>query len=112
MKKLINILVLLVGVVFCAAAQDTVEVKGVVKDEKGAKIEKATVIIKDIVNAEETPVKADEKGEYAFPIKEGKYVFKFQAPGFATKTVIAEIVGNTIIDMDLVKIQNSKTSRL
>lgn len=112
MKKWIYLIMVCMMTAFTAAAQQSVEVKGVVKDEKGTKIENATVIVKDVVQAKETPTKADKTGAYSIPVKEGKYVFKFQAPGYATKTVIAEIKGNTIIDMDLEKIQNSKTSRL
>lgn len=112
MKKLINTFILVLGLVFCVSAQQKFEVKGTVKSDKDIVIENATVILKDIANAEETTVTADKDGAYTIPVREGKYVVKFTAPGYAPKTAIVQVIGNTVLDMALVKIQNSKTSRL
>lgn len=54
MKKWIYVIMVCMMTAFTVAAQQSVEVKGVVKDEKGTKIENATVIVKDVVQAKET----------------------------------------------------------
>lgn len=65
MKKWIYVIMVCMMTAFAAAAQQSVEVKGVVKDEKGTKIENATVIVKDVVQAKEIPTKADNTGHTA-----------------------------------------------
>ena len=112
MKKFISTLALVFGVLFFVHAQEKVDIKGTVKGENGIKIENATITIKDMSTKIQTPIKSDKNGDYTTSIEVGKYVLKFSAPGYATKTVLTEVVGNTVMDMDLVKIQNSKTSKL
>lgn len=108
MKKIAGILVLLFCFLSSIFAQEQVKLKGKVTDEGNKSIKNITISIK----GKDDPVKTDEEGKYMTMIQEGKYVVKFSAPGYATKTVIIEVVDNTELDIQLEKIQNSKSSRL
>lgn len=106
MKKLVS----LIAFCFCSVllfAQGNVDVKGKVTDENGKAIANVEVVVKNTTQT----VKTNDQGEYTVSLPEGKYVFKFTRLSYGTKTVLAQVVSNTELDVALEKIQNSKTSR-
>lgn len=108
MKKITVVIAFLVCLISSAFAQESVELKGKVTDENNKSIKNITVTIK----GKDETVQTNDAGTYYTSIKEGQQVIKFSAPGYASKTVIIEIVDDTELDIQLEKIQNSKSSRL
>lgn len=108
MKKITVVIAFLVCLISSVFAQESVELKGKVTDENNKSIKNITVTIK----GKGETVQINDSGIYHTVIQEGKQVIKFSAPGYASKTVIIEIVDDTELDIQLEKIQNSKSSRL
>ncbi len=108
MKKITVVIAFLVCLISSVFAQEPVELKGKVTDENNKSIKNITVTIK----GKDETVQTNDTGIYHTVIQEGKQVIKFSAPGYASKTVIIEIVDDTELDIQLEKIQNSKSSRL
>lgn len=108
MKKITVVIAFLVCLISSVFAQESVELKGKVTDENNKSIKNITVTIK----GKDETIQTNDTGTYHTAIQEGKQVIKFSAPGYASKTVIIEIVDDTELDIQLEKIQNSKSSRL
>lgn len=108
MKKITVVIAFLICLISSVFAQESVELKGKVTDENNKSIKNITVTIK----GKGETVQTNDSGIYRTVIQEGKQVIKFSAPGYASKTVIIEIVDDTELDIQLEKIQNSKSSRL
>ncbi|ERJ61097.1 carboxypeptidase-like regulatory domain-containing protein [Sphingobacterium paucimobilis] len=108
MKKAASILSFLFCLVGSLFAQEQLELQGKVTDGNNGSIKNITITIK----GKEETIQTNDVGSYRTTIPEGKQVVKFSAPGYASKTIIIEVVDNTQLDVQLDKIQNSKSSRL
>lgn len=89
------------------SAEQAVEVKGMVKGDDGKALADAELFIK----GEASPIKTDSNGEFSVNLPKGTYIIKVVKSTYANKTVIIEVTGDTDLDVELVKIKASPTSR-
>lgn len=90
------------------SAEQAVEVKGMVKGDDGKALADAELFIKGEASS---PIKTDSNGEFSVNLPKGTYIIKVVKSTYANKTVIIEVTGDTDLDVELVKIKASPTSR-